>query len=83
MSPQAIDELATRQTAILAAAARLVKTGGTLTYATCSLLRRENEAVAETFSGRHPGFSDPVILRIRPHVDDCDGFFAIRWTRAA
>jgi 16S rRNA (cytosine967-C5)-methyltransferase len=83
MSPQAIDELAVRQAAILAAAARLVKIGGTLTYATCSLLRRENEAVAEAFSGRHPGFSDPVILRIQPHVDDCDGFFAIRWTRAA
>lgn len=81
MQPAAIDELSTRQASILAAAARLVKKGGALVYATCSLLRRENEAVADAFSAAHPGFEPPVVMRIRPDMDDTDGFFAARWIR--
>lgn len=47
--PADIDALATQQQAILSAAARLVKPGGRLVYATCSPLPEENEAVAEAF----------------------------------
>ncbi len=45
-----IAEIAELQGRILASAARLVKPGGRLVYATCSLLRQENEAVAEAFT---------------------------------
>ena len=38
-TPQAVEELHAKQTAILASAARLLKPGGRLVYATCSLLR--------------------------------------------
>ena len=48
-SPQAIDEMRVKQAAILASAARLVKPGGRLVYATCSLLDEENEAITEAF----------------------------------
>ncbi|HWH81492.1 MAG TPA: RsmB/NOP family class I SAM-dependent RNA methyltransferase [Burkholderiaceae bacterium] len=48
-SPQAIDELRVKQAAILASAARLVKPGGRLVYATCSLLEAEDEAIALAF----------------------------------
>jgi 16S rRNA (cytosine967-C5)-methyltransferase len=44
-----IDELALKQAAILAAAARLVRPGGRLVYATCSFLPEENEAVVREF----------------------------------
>ncbi len=55
-SPKAVQELTDKQTAILASAARLVKSGGRLVYATCSVLPEENEAIAQAFSAAHPNF---------------------------
>ena len=55
-SPQSVEELVAKQTAILASAARLLKSGGRLVYATCSILPQENEAIAEAFSAAHPDF---------------------------
>ena len=55
-SPQAVAELQAKQSAILASAARLVKLGGRLVYATCSLLDAENETIAGEFSTAHPEF---------------------------
>ncbi len=51
-----IAAIAELQGRILASAARLVKPGGRLVYATCSLLRQENEAVAEAFSAAQRDF---------------------------
>ncbi len=55
-SPKAVQKLTEKQTAILASAARLVKLGGRLVYATCSVLPEENEAIAQAFSAAHPNF---------------------------
>ncbi|NMM75493.1 RsmB/NOP family class I SAM-dependent RNA methyltransferase [Acidovorax sp. SRB_24] len=55
-TPKAVEELVAKQTAILASAARLVKDGGRLVYATCSVLPQENEAIAEAFAAAHPDF---------------------------
>jgi 16S rRNA (cytosine967-C5)-methyltransferase len=49
-TPQSVEELRAKQAAILASAARLVKPGGRLVYATCSLLDAENEAIAQAFT---------------------------------
>ena len=56
-SPNDLAELVERQRAILDSAARLVKPGGRLIYATCSLLREENEAQAEAFLDAHADFT--------------------------
>ena len=55
-SPASIQELAAKQTAILESAARLLKPGGRIVYATCSLLRAENEDIADAFTASHPAF---------------------------
>lgn len=55
-SPQSVQELTVKQTQILASAARLLKPGGRLVYATCSLLPEENEAIAQAFTEQHPQF---------------------------
>jgi len=52
-SPKLVAELQAAQGAILASAARLLKPGGRLVYATCSLLEAENEQVAQTFTAAH------------------------------
>ena len=55
-SPKSVQELTAKQTAILQSAARLVKSGGRLVYATCSVLPEENEAIAEAFAAANPDF---------------------------
>ncbi len=52
-SPKALEELRVKQAAILASAARLLKPGGRLVYATCSLLASENEGIAEAFTAEN------------------------------
>jgi 16S rRNA (cytosine967-C5)-methyltransferase len=53
---KAVQEMAVKQTAILQSASRLLKPGGRLVYATCSVLPQENEAIAEAFSLANPEF---------------------------
>ncbi|HUC19257.1 MAG TPA: RsmB/NOP family class I SAM-dependent RNA methyltransferase [Acetobacteraceae bacterium] len=56
LSPADLDELLPRQSGILDMAAGLVRKGGRLVYATCSVLAEENEAQVSAFLARHPGF---------------------------
>jgi 16S rRNA (cytosine967-C5)-methyltransferase len=59
-SPESVAELVQRQRAILDSAARLLRPGGCLVYATCSLLRAENEDVAEAFTQAQRGSFEPL-----------------------
>ena len=61
------------QHAVLRAAARLVKPGGRIVYATCSLLERENQKVIEAFLAGHPEFQlVPAATVLRAQKIDVD-----------
>ncbi len=57
-----VEQMAVTQAAILHSAARLLKPGGRLVYATCSVLRQENEDIANAFSASHTDF-EPLAAR--------------------
>jgi 16S rRNA (cytosine967-C5)-methyltransferase len=85
---------AARQRTIVTAAATMVKPGGRLVYATCSLEPEENEEVARALLAERPDFrldapSDfplPLdadgVLRCRPHRHGTDGFTVVRFRRS-
>ena len=56
-----IAELVAKQRSILVAASRLVRPGGVLVYATCSLLEEENDQIRRWFEQNHAGWKvDPA-----------------------
>ncbi|MCZ4303683.1 RsmB/NOP family class I SAM-dependent RNA methyltransferase [Zoogloeaceae bacterium G21618-S1] len=60
--PEQLAEKAVLQGSILAAAARLVKPGGVLVYATCSMMAEENMGVVDAFLAEHADFSiEPAV----------------------
>jgi 16S rRNA (cytosine967-C5)-methyltransferase len=91
-TPESLVELNEKQSSILASAARLVKPGGRLVYATCSLLDEENEAIVAQFAASHEDFilrpmreilAEQKIalemddyLKLSPQHHQTDGFFA-------
>lgn len=99
LSAHDLAELLDKQGAILARAARLVRSGGRLVYATCSLLTEENEAQVQSFLAAHPAFTVVPLARawelpgqppcpgpflsLTPRRHGTDGFFAAVLERAA
>lgn len=77
IEPAQIAEMAALQAELLARAARWVKPGGALVYATCSLERAEGEDQVATFLDHHKGWA---IDAVRPDelpdgiVPDAEGF---------
>ena len=63
-----LENLVALQARILASAARLVKPGGRLVYATCSMLREENEAQVASFLASNPGFRIVPVRDAAPHL---------------
>lgn len=91
-----LKRLPAAQLAILENVSRYVKPGGVLVYSTCTILKRENEGVAQAFLKAHPEFSlEPFevpsmldakndgMLTLLPHRHEADGFFICRMRKKA
>lgn len=98
-SPASLAELTAKQASILASASRMVRPGGRLVYATCSVLAEENDDVVTAFLAAHPDFrllsakdilaaqgiaiGGGELLKLSPAEHGTDGFFAAVLERAA
>ncbi len=78
-----LTQLQALQLSILRAAAQLVRAAGHLVYATCSVLREENEDVVESFLAGRPDFQRSDELRLLPQRDGTDGFYAVTLLRVS
>ncbi len=85
--PEDIEAMAGRQLEMLDASWELLAAGGRLLYATCSILRQENDAVVARFAAAHPDATevrleapDAVVpvesgVQLLPGTPDTDGFY--------
>jgi len=93
VAPQDLERHATRQRALLESLARVVRPGGALVYATCSLEPEETHEVVDAFLAGHAAFAqDPLPewaqafardgrVELDPALHAGDGFFAVRLRR--
>ena len=90
LTPERLEKLARLQSKLLDIAAPLVKPGGALVYATCSIIRAEGADQARNFLGRHSswlmqdvgfegGRADGPGRILTPSHDATDGFFVARF----
>lgn len=97
LSPNSIKNMSEIQLRMINNCADKVKSGGTLTYSTCSLTLEENEGVIVAFLQSHPEFHlidvEPKIglpglngltacQRLYPHLHQCNGFFIAKLQKA-
>ena len=93
LNPARLSQLMELQARLIDIAAPLVKSGGALVYAVCSLLDEEGREQIDAFLSRHPDFSPdhhPFIAGrprgagklLTPAHDQTDGFFVARLMRA-
>ena len=75
MQPEFIDRIKETQAEILDNYSGLVKKGGKLVYATCSILPSENEKQVELFLANHPEFKLIKDQKVSPVVSGFDGFY--------
>ena len=70
-----------KQASILQSAARLVKPGGRLVYATCSFLIEENEMIVDAFLAKHPQFKlvdvNKIFERLKIPIKDQGAYFTL------
>ena len=92
LTPDRLDRLVRLQERLLDLAAPLVKSGGALVYATCSIIRAEGADQARNFLGRHSswmvqdvpfdgGRVDGPGRLLTPAHDATDGFFVARFVK--
>lgn len=92
-TPEELDKLGELQAQLLKSLWSLLKPGGILLYATCSVMPKENTRVIEAFIARQQdaicdelmvewGLSQPCGRQLLPQLDGHDGFYYARLRKA-
>lgn len=83
LSAEELARLTDLQKEILSGYSKMCKKGGLMVYATCSILHRENEEQIKWFlnSEAGKGWQLQKELRVWPHIDHFDGFYAAVLTK--
>ena len=77
LTPARLDRLMAEQGRLLRLGAALVKPGGRLVYAVCSVLNEEGPQVVHAFADE-AGWRVGEAHALTPHAHGCDGFFVAR-----
>jgi 16S rRNA (cytosine967-C5)-methyltransferase len=81
VTEQTVNEVSDKQRSILHSSAQLVQPGGRLVYATCTLLRQENEGIVEEYLVRHPEFklidANELLEKWNPGLMTTGSFFKL------
>ena len=75
LQPEFLEKIRQTQAKILAEYSKIVKPGGKLVYATCSVLPSENEQQVAKFLQSHGNFKLMKEQKILPHISGFDGFY--------
>lgn len=81
LSPEMMEDLKIKQYQILSQYAQMVKPGGKLVYATCSIFKQENEAQVARFLTENDAFVLEHEQTLLPDVYGYDGFYMARLKR--
>ena len=82
ITPDRLERVLAVQQHVLDLAAPLVKSGGSLVYAVCSLIGVEGQDQVDVFMARHAGWRLDMARLLTPGHDGTDGFFVARMIRA-
>ena len=75
LEPEFIDNIIKTQAEIIENYAQLVKVGGKMVYATCSILPSENENQVKNFLKNHPEFELEKQNKVSAYKSGFDGFY--------
>jgi 16S rRNA (cytosine967-C5)-methyltransferase len=81
IKPNDLDQIIVLQRDILANVASLVKVGGWLVYATCTMNTKENEKQAIWFLDHFSQFEKQQEQFLDPSITDADGFYMVKFVR--
>lgn len=82
INAERLEELIGIQSDILTRYAGMLKPKGAMVYATCSILKCENEIQVNNFLKANPDFTLEKELTLLPHVDGFDGFYMARMVKS-
>ena len=75
LKPEFIDNIRITQADILQNYSKILKNGGKMVYATCSIMPTENEIQVQQFLTTNPNFNLLDEIKTNPLIDDLDGFY--------